>query len=133
MLNPFKTIFSEFNRRSSKKLLQRLSDIFPTAKNVEWTHTNGTDEAIFYIDDQEVIARFGKNSELIDYKLNLDINTIPAVVRNAAEQHGEIMNAISINTTKGIDGYEIIFRDNKLTRFTMVTSAEGTILGIQLL
>lgn len=132
MLNPFKKIFPEF-RRPIKNVQKQFATQFPSAMNVEWTFGAGIHEAIFYADEHEVIARFDKKGDLIDYKINLDIHNLPKEVRLAAEKHGEIMNAISINKKSGLDSYEIIFRDDKLTRFTMLTSSTGTILGIQLL
>lgn len=133
MFNPFKKVFPHFSKKPVKTIEKEFKHLFPNAINVEWTVCPDCDEAIFYQNEQEFIARFDKKANLIDYKINLDIHALPENVKEAAQKHGEIMNAIAIYKEKGLDSYEIIFRDSHLTRFTMLTSASGTILGIQLL
>ncbi|MFT3737690.1 MAG: hypothetical protein QM786_02930 [Breznakibacter sp.] len=133
MFNPFRKVFPSFEKKPIKTIEKEFKRLFPNAINVEWAIGPESDEAIFYQNEQEFIARFDKKADLIDYKINLDIHTLPDNVRHSAQKHGEIMNAIAIYKESGLDGYEIIFRDTHLTRFTMLTSASGTILSIQLL
>lgn len=133
MLNPFRKVFQGLIRQPKKDVESEFAKRFPNAINVEWTLGAISDEAIFYDEGHETIARFDKKADLIDYKINLDIKTLPEQVKKTALQHGEIMNAISIFKPAGLEAYEIIFRDKELTRFTMLTSPQGTVLGIQLL
>lgn len=131
MFNPLKNLFRHFYLKPVKKVSVEFKKIFPNAINIEWTSGLTADEAIFYQNEHEYIARFDKRGCLIDYNVNLDITSLPAKVKEVGEQHGEIMNAISIYKKGGITGYEIIFRNEQLIRFTLLMDASGKTISIK--
>jgi uncharacterized membrane protein YkoI len=131
MFNPLKNLFRHLYLKPVKKVGVEFKKLFPHAINIEWTSGLTSDEAIFYQGEQEYIARFDKRGNLIDYNINLNITSLPAIVKEVGEKHGEIMNAISIYKRDGITGYEIIFRNDQLVRFTLLMNASGNILSIK--
>jgi len=130
MFHPLKKLFRHFYRKPVKKINTEFKKCFPAAKNVEWTAGFSFDEAIFYLDDHEYIARFDKKANLIDYNINLDITMLPAIVKETGEKYGEIMNAISIHNKSGLTGYEVIYRNEQLVRFTLMIDSVGNVLNI---
>lgn len=131
MFHPLKKLFHHFYRKPIKKINSEFKKCFPNARNVEWTAGNTYDEAIFYLEGQEYIARFDKKANLIDYNINLDITLLPAIVKETGEKFGEIMNAISIHNKSGLTGYEVIYRDEQLVRFTLMIDSGGNVLNIR--
>jgi hypothetical protein len=127
MFNPFKKLFTGFTPKTSKSTPALFAELFPRAMSVEWTETNEILEAIFYQDEMEHIARFDLIGHLIDYKINLTLDSIPLPIRTIAEQHGEVMNGIAIYKDNGLEAYEIIFRDKELKRYTMLLTKEEEI------
>jgi len=74
----------------------KLFTFFPRAINIEWNKNQNTFEALFYMDEVELIAKLNDKGELIEYKKNIRKNEIPETVRLKTCEHGEIMSAIAI-------------------------------------
>lgn len=133
MRNPFM-----FLSRSNHSLLADstqdvFSHMFPRAINVEWTIGKKLDEAIFYQDGKEWIACFNKSSELIEYRINHNIDDLPKHIELAASHYGEIMNVISIHkhhVDADPECYEIIFRTSDLIRFSLILDKQGETVSV---
>lgn len=100
---------------------------FHPVKNVEWSHLKGLYEVIFYHEGKEKIARFDQNGTLLEYRINLQLEKIKPSVREKAAKEGEIMNCIEFHSVDTIR-YEFIVRDEKLTRYLMLTDMEGRMI-----
>ena len=99
---------------------------FPDAINVEWVKMDPLYEAIFYEHETEKIARYTDEGNWIDTKTNLDLIALRPEIRKNAEQSGEIMNSIEIETDGSVN-YEVIVRDKSLNRFLLIMSSNGEI------
>ena len=100
---------------------------FNNPLNTEWLKTENYFEAVFYKDEQEHIARYRPNGELISLKINLPLNTISKQVSDPALGHGELMNAIAIHCQDTIK-YEFIVRDKNLDRYFILLDSNGEVL-----
>jgi hypothetical protein len=92
---------------------------FSKPYNMEWLKRGELYEAIFYIYNREYLARFNKDGGLVDYKVNMPVESIPAKILRSAGSRGEIMNAVAIHTGNEVS-YEIIYRDRDLKRFLLL-------------
>lgn len=106
---------------------QNLLTFFPRAINIEWNKTQNTFEALFYMDEVELIAKLNDKGELIEYKKNIRKNEIPETVRLKTCEHGEIMSAIAIYFGEE-EHYEIIIRQKDLVRYLLILDSQGTLL-----
>lgn len=97
---------------------------FNETKNVEWSRYKGLFEVIFYHDGKEKIARFDNDGTLLEYRINLQLETIKPSVRDKAAVEGEIMNCIEFHSVDAIR-YEFIVRDENLVRYLLLTDMEG--------
>jgi hypothetical protein len=106
------------------------SEKFPEAINVEWFQAEELYEAVFYDDDIEKISRFSPEGDWIETRTNLDIAVLGNHIKVAAEQHGEIMNAILIEQHGG-KKYEVIISDTLLKRSLLILSQSGKMISNQ--
>ena len=113
---------------STEKMDRILKDVFVNPLNTEWSVRGKTTEAIFYKDNKEHIAHFDRHGDLLEYKVNLPLDTIPAKVRKVAGAKGEIMNVVMISTQSEVQ-YEIICRDSGHIRFLLMLDGKGRIIS----
>jgi hypothetical protein len=111
---------------------QTIFDRFNNPVNIDWYLKNDIYEAIFYENNREHIARINEHGTLLDYKINLPLNTLPEGIKKIAISKGEIMNVVSIHNNNNI-GYEIIIRDAELKRYIMKINGEGKVTEQKLL
>lgn len=97
---------------------------FADTKNAEWSRTKGLFEVIFYHEGKEKIARFDHDGTLLEYRINLQLNTIDPAVRAQAATEGEIMNCIEFHSVDTIR-FEFIVRDENLIRYLLLTDISG--------
>lgn len=97
---------------------------FSDTKNTEWSRYKGLYEVIFYHDGKEKIARFDPEGTLLEYRINLQLETISPVIWKKAEAEGEIMNCIEFHSVDTIR-YEFIVRDKQLVRYLLLTDING--------
>ncbi len=108
-------IFGRQEKSVPEGIENQLVRHFSGAKNIDWDLKGEVYEAIFYLNDVEHIAKFGKNGELIEFKKNMWPEELPAAVFEKASAQGEIMNAICIS--RGSEQFfEIIVRDKTFNR-----------------
>jgi len=109
---------------ATDKMERILKEVFINPVQTEWSFSGNTCEAIFYKDNQEHIAHFDKYGNLLDFIVNMHPDTIPAIIRKAAEIKGEIMNVLMISK-KDVIKYEVIFRDRYLKWFLLLLKDNG--------
>lgn len=97
---------------------------FIGTKNAEWSRSHGLFEVIFYHEGREKIARFDGKGTLLEYRINLQLETIAPPVRDKAALEGEIMNCIELHSVDTVK-YEFIVRDNELSRYFLLTDTAG--------
>ncbi|MCI0522185.1 MAG: hypothetical protein L0Y37_00875 [Bacteroidales bacterium] len=97
---------------------------FSGARNTEWSRYKGLFEVIFYHDEKEKIARFDQEGILLEYRINLQLDTIASGIKSRAAAEGEIMNCIEFHSVDTIR-YEFIVRDEKLVRYLLLTDMAG--------
>lgn len=97
---------------------------FSGARNTEWSRYKGLFEVIFYHGEREKIARFDQEGILLEYRINLQLDTIAPEIKSRAETEGEIMNCIEFHSVDTIR-YEFIVRDEKLVRYLLLTDMAG--------
>jgi hypothetical protein len=97
---------------------------FAGAKNIEWSRYKGLFEVIFYHGGKEKIARFDQEGILLEYRINLQLETIDPEIKGKAAAEGEIMNCIEFHSVD-IIRYEFIVRDKKLVRYLLLTDMSG--------
>ena len=100
---------------------------FDNPLNTEWSKTDHHYEAVFYKDELEHIASYRINGELLNLKINLPLDTVPELIRQTAKVHGELMNAIAIHEHDAVR-YELIVRDEELTRYFLLLSSTGKVI-----
>jgi hypothetical protein len=100
---------------------------FDNPLNVEWVKAENHYEAVFYTDELEHIASYQNNGEFLNLKINLQLDTIPEPVRETVNAHGELMNAIAIHEESSVQ-YELIVRDDALTRYFLLVNSLGKVL-----
>lgn len=128
--NFIKSLFNVENDLPGKKLNKSFFKLFPVAKNVEWQVKKDNFEAIFYENDIEKIAEFDKNGTCLLIKTNLNPLFFEGKLKEIAEKYGEIMNTIQIEKESTIQ-YEIIVRDQELTRFLLILDEIGNELKFE--
>ncbi|WP_423130508.1 hypothetical protein [Gaoshiqia sp. Z1-71] len=100
---------------------------FATPRNAEWARMKDQYEVVFYNDELEHIARYKGNGERVSLKINLPLDLIPDKIRQAALQHGELMNGIHIQNQEN-EQYELIVRDDQLIRYFLLVNETGEVL-----
>ncbi|MDD4192419.1 MAG: hypothetical protein PHI28_13890 [Mangrovibacterium sp.] len=103
---------------------------FDNPLNTEWSKTENHYEAVFYKDETEHIAAYKSNGEFLNLKINLSLGSVPAQVLNTAKAHGELMNAIAIYQQNTVQ-YDLIVRDQELTRYFLLVTSSGKVLEKQ--
>lgn len=103
---------------------------FPGAINVEWFVVEDVYEAIFYENDTEMICKLGYDGEWIETRTNLDTSFLEMNIKTSAEQYGEIMNSILIESL-ALKRYELIIRDKQLNRFLLLLDESGEVINVQ--
>lgn len=101
---------------------------FPEAKNIEWSKTKSAFEALFYISENEYIAKFDAEGKLLEHKINLKPFEVPEYIKDIVLSYGELMNTIEVFTTKD-SFFEIIYRDKNLDRFLLFIDKKGIVLN----
>jgi len=120
--------FLKKDHKSIPKFInQKLLAFFPRAINIEWNKNQNTFEALFYMDEVELIAKLNDKGELIEYKNNIRKNEIPEIVGLETYKHGEIMSAIAIYFGEEVH-YEIIIRQKDLVRYLLILDSQGILL-----
>ncbi len=113
-------------------VIETVYNEFENPINIEWYVKNDIYEAIFYENNQEHIARINSKGILVDYRINLPLDSLPGKIKTFVELKGEIMNVVSINDKINIS-YEIIVRDSKLNRYMIIVNNKGIITEEKLL
>lgn len=108
--------------------LKCLTHHFKKAKSVDWHKVDIGFEAIFYIKKQEHICRVTGDGHLLENRINLNPYNLPEAIKTPAQEHGELMNAISIHKPNKETEYELIVRNRALERFTLLFLADGTLV-----
>jgi hypothetical protein len=103
-------------------------NLFPEAVNVEWYVSAQGFEAVFHLNQHEMIAMLGANGEPLEIRLNLPAAEAPTVVIAALAPEAELMNVIRVEKYAEVT-YEIIYRNRHLDRFVMLISEQGQILS----
>ena len=120
--------FLKKDHKSIPKFInQKLLAFFPRTINIEWNKNQNTFEALFYMDEVELIAKLNDKGELIEYKKNIRKNEIPEIVGLETYKHGEIMSAIAIYFGEEVH-YEIIIRQKDLVRYLLILDSQGILL-----
>lgn len=120
----FKKIIQVATVKVPKAVIDSMKQIFPAAKNIEWSHDRSLFEVIFYHDDLEKIARYDDNGTLLEYRVNIPLEKIPKRIKKKASEEGEIMNCIEIHSVD-IIRFEFIIRDKDLVRYLLLTDKSG--------
>ncbi len=128
MENLLKNILHSKNVDPPEKVKVSFEKYFYNPLNVEWFNLNSTFEAVFHEDELEKIAMFDTNGDLLEEKVNLGIELLPAQVKMVARSHGELMNSIRIKRKEDIL-FEIIYRDKELDRYLLLLDRDGKVLN----
>jgi hypothetical protein len=123
----FKSLFERNIMKPPRKTMESFRRKYPGAHNIEWHKHEDVYEAIFYIDEIEIISKFSSAGKWLETGTNLHIHEIPENIKAAAELHGEIMNSIEFER-EGLKKYEIIIRDTQLTRYLLIITEQGEII-----
>jgi len=127
MKNILNKIFKFTNVNLPPPVKLAFSEKFGDSINVEWLQIDDFYEAIFYQEEIEHIARFDAAGKILNVKRNLSIHSIPTHINEKASQHGELMNVIEISE-ETIVAYELIVRDETLTRFSLLLNEKGGLI-----
>ncbi len=100
---------------------------FGASVNVEWHTSPHGYEALFYIHEQEKLALYTVEGELLEKKSNLLPNEATAQIREESGRIGELMNLIKIEQANKVR-YEVIVRNELLERFYMLLEEDGKVL-----
>lgn len=115
-----------------ENISRSLAEKFPGAINIEWTHKTEYFEALFYLEQIEYIAIFSPGADLMEYRMFLPEDYLPAIIRKKLSAFGEIMNAVLINKGNRII-YEIIYRDTDLNRYMVYLTNLGRVIKKEIL
>lgn len=121
----FNKIIGGQNKGIPQYIEASLNKAFTGAYGIEWAFREGYYEAVFYLDKHENIAKFDLDGNIFENRINQPLDQIPSPVRTYAEEHGEIMNCISIHLKNKKPVYEIIVRDIQYERFLLMVTATG--------
>lgn len=108
--------------------LNDIENRFQNPINIEWSLRDDHYEAIFYSGAREQIARYSKDGRLINYKINISPPVLPGMFMKVIEMDHELMNVVKIVTADGTVSYEIITRDNNLTRYLVNLDSSANVL-----
>ena len=125
----FKKIIGGTKSHVPENIQATLLNAFPEASSVEWATRENYFESVFYSENQEYIARLTFDGKLLEYRINEPLDTIPEQVRMIAEQHGEVMNCISIHASDDEPVFEVIIRDESFVRFMLLVKADGSLIS----
>lgn len=100
---------------------------FSSAIRVEWYAKKEFYEVIFYRDHMEHIALLSRDGTLQEYKVNLPKEYLPETIKKHMEEKWEIMNCLLHNKGNSIE-YELIVRDENLTRYLLILSETGNLV-----
>jgi len=100
---------------------------FQNPINIEWFFREDHFEAIFYSDAREQIAIYSVEGSLINYKINISPPVLPGNLFRVIEKGHEIMNVVKIVKADDSVSYEIITRDNELSRYLVFIESSGKI------
>jgi len=128
----FKKIFAGDTVNPPEHIKEAFYNAFKNPINIDWYVRNEIFEAIFYENNREHIARIGTDGKLLDYKINLPLDSLPEQIKTVIKSKGEIMNVVSIHNRKYIS-YEIIIRDAELKRYIIKINNDGAITKEKLL
>jgi hypothetical protein len=132
MDNFFRNILNDLKTNIPELIRNNFSHAFPNAINVEWFLNCEVFEAVFHENDLEKIVIYDKNGLIIETKINISKSSLPIEILNTVNTLGEIMNVILIISGEK-KNYEIIFRDEKLTRFQLNIDENGSYMEKKLL
>jgi len=96
----FNKIFAGDTVDPPENVKQAIYNAFKNPVNIDWYARNEIYEAIFYDNSREHIARINARGTLLDYKINLALDTLPEGIKTIMESRGEIMNVVSIHNKK---------------------------------
>lgn len=130
--NIFNKLFSRQETRPPEIIEKAFDVFFKEATSAEW-HKVGSHayEVMFYEQEKEHIARFNKDGELIDHRINMKPEELPVEVFESARSKGEIMSAIAVYHIHSLFDYEIIFRNTDKIRFVMHLTPSGEIKTVE--
>lgn len=123
----FKSFFEKNFTKTPKPVQDSFKVKFPQAYNVEWHKHEAYYEAIFYINEIEIISKFEPDGTWIETGTNRDVSEIPNKIRQVSEIYGEIMNSIEFERSDS-KKFEIIVRDTQLNRFLLIVDENGEVL-----
>jgi hypothetical protein len=132
MKNYFLKLFNSRKIRPGRHIEQIFKKRFPDAINVEWVKLEKGFEALFHEGETEKIVRFDHTGMLFEIRTNFTFDALPENIRRPAQTYGELMNAIKIDR-KSETLFEIIFRDQKLTRYQLILDDSGNVLKNEVL
>jgi hypothetical protein len=101
---------------------------FDKSCSIEWIKRDEYYEAMFYVLNKEYLARFKEDGTIVDYLVNMPVDSLPPEVLGAVGSRGEIMNAVSKHSGQKLT-YEIIYRDIELNRFMILIDESGSVLS----
>ena len=107
--------------------LDVFNERFPNASALEWNALDDQYEVIFYQNELEHMATFTSDGQLVDYRMKLQEDLLPAMIKTLVHEKGELMNDVLINRGNALN-YEIIFRDDQLVRYQLELDQLGQIL-----
>ncbi len=128
--NIFNKLFSKHETKPPHDIEEAFSLLFDDASSIEWHKRENIYEVMFYSNGKEHIARFGKDAEMKEHRINLKPNELPTHVRNSAEAHGEIMSSIAVYNQLELSEYELIFRDTEKIRYVIHILPSGEVTSI---
>jgi len=125
----FKKLFTGDTVNPPEHVKESIFNAFNNPVNIDWYIRNEIYEAIFYENSREHIARIDARGTLLDYKINLSVDSLPERIKKIVESRGEIMNVVSIHNKKNIKNinYEIIIRDKELQRYIIKVNNDANI------
>lgn len=127
MKNYFLKLFNSRKIRPGRHIEQIFKKRFPNSINVEWVKLEKGFEALFHEGETEKIVRFDHTGMLFEIRTNYTFDALPENIRRPALTFGELMNAIKIDR-KSETLFEIIFRDQTLTRYQLILDESGNVL-----
>jgi hypothetical protein len=128
--NIFNKLFSKHEIKPPHEIEESFVSQFSDASSIEWSKHDNCYEVMFYCDDKEHIAKFGKDGKLTEHRINIKPAELPDAVLENAEKKGEIMSSIAVYDNLQLKEYELIFRDLEKTRFVMHQLPTGEITSI---
>lgn len=128
--NIFNKLFSKHETKPPHEVEEAFLLLFGDASSIEWHKRDNNYEVMFYSNEKEHIARFNKDAEMTEHRINLKPNELPSQVRSSAEAHGEIMSSIAVYHLLELSEYELIFRDTEKIRYVIHILPTGEVISI---